>query len=57
MAVHTTTFETLTLPRGTELQTKDAIRQLEAMVASSSIKIVDIRRNRDELIVTFRRLN
>jgi len=47
-------FETISVPRA---EKEAALERLMGMVTRSEIRIVDIRRRGDQLLIVFRRLN
>jgi len=50
-------FETVIFTQADEARNEVMMRELKEAVERSQIRVVDIRRYRDQLIVTFRRLS
>jgi transposase-like protein len=49
-------FETLTFSRADSAQNQILLKELQERVARSEIRIVDVRRHQDVLVITFRTL-
>jgi hypothetical protein len=49
-------FETLTFSRADSSQNQILLKELQERVARSEIRIVDVRRHQDVLVITFRTL-
>ncbi|GGI97726.1 hypothetical protein GCM10010885_04250 [Alicyclobacillus cellulosilyticus] len=49
-------FETITLPRSVLVEWPSKLKEIRTLMERSEIKIVDIRRERDNLVIVFRRL-
>ncbi|QSO52579.1 hypothetical protein JZ785_01080 [Alicyclobacillus curvatus] len=49
-------FETMTLAKEDVMQWAEFMNRVKAMVESSQIKVVDVKRHGDKLTITYRRL-